>query len=215
MPVAISLTAVVHLFHNFFKASLYRHEIDIRIALQFGIPASFASILGAVLLKVLSSLSSWKQYVFLGIKGNFSPLYAVIGVLFLFFATLELIPLKKYQIKNSWIAGLCSGFLGGLSGYQGAIRSTFLLHSNLSAGAFIGTSALIAVAIDLFRLFVYGTSFFPLLENTGLILTSLLFSAGGTFLGTLYMQKITIHFIRKIITAALYFIGILITLGMI
>jgi len=53
---------------------------------------------------------------------------------------------------------LASGFFGGLSGNQGAIRSTVLIRAGLTPLGFAATGALAAIAIDLTRLVVYGTA---------------------------------------------------------
>jgi uncharacterized protein len=57
------------------------------------------------------------------------------------------------------LGGLLSGFFGGLSGLQGAIRSAFLVKSGLSKEAYIGTAVILACLIDITRLSVYATCF--------------------------------------------------------
>jgi hypothetical protein len=56
------------------------------------------------------------------------------------------------------VGALASGFFGGLSGNQGAIRSTVLIRAGLTPLGFAATGAAAAVAIDLTRLAVYGTA---------------------------------------------------------
>jgi hypothetical protein len=58
------------------------------------------------------------------------------------------------------LGGLLSGFFGGLSGLQGAMRSAFLIKAGLNKEAFIGTNTVSAVVVDVARLIVYGLSFF-------------------------------------------------------
>jgi len=52
-----------------------------------------------------------------------------------------------------------SGFFGGLSGLQGAIRSAFLIKSGLSKEAFIATAVVVSTFVDFTRLPVYATRF--------------------------------------------------------
>jgi hypothetical protein len=56
------------------------------------------------------------------------------------------------------VGALASGFFGGLSGNQGAIRSTVLIRAGLTPLGFAATGAAVAVVIDLTRLVVYGTA---------------------------------------------------------
>ncbi|MEZ4804275.1 MAG: hypothetical protein R2852_01970 [Bacteroidia bacterium] len=56
------------------------------------------------------------------------------------------------------IGGLISGFFGGLSGNQGALRSMFLLKSGLNKEAYIATGILIAFAVDITRLSVFQSN---------------------------------------------------------
>ena len=43
--------------------------------------------------------------------------------------------------------GLLSGFLGGLSGHQGALRSAFLIKCGLSKEVFIASGVVIALGL--------------------------------------------------------------------
>ena len=52
--------------------------------------------------------------------------------------------------------GLLSGFFGGLSGHQGALRSIFLVKSGTDPKRFAGTSATIAAMVDIARLAIYA-----------------------------------------------------------
>lgn len=130
---------------------------------------------------------------------------------------MEAFPHKIYRINNLFFGGAISGFFGGLSGNQGALRSVFLINTNLDERAFIGTNAVIAVAVDIIRLAVYSVTFQHLLTKGHAPLLSVAAIAGicGVFSGMALLKKITIVFIQKIIIALLYLIGILLTLGII
>jgi hypothetical protein len=47
------------------------------------------------------------------------------------------------------VGGILSGFFGGLSGIQGAIRSAFLVKSGLKKEAYIATGVVIACFVDI------------------------------------------------------------------
>mgnify|MGYP000679824147 CR=1 FL=1 len=63
------------------------------------------------------------------------------------------------------LGGVLSGFFGGLSGHQGALRSMFLVKCGLDATSFVATGVVIAIAIDLTRLALYGGNQATLLAN--------------------------------------------------
>ncbi|MCH7840454.1 MAG: hypothetical protein IID38_09520 [Planctomycetes bacterium] len=80
---------------------------------------------------------------------------ALIGV----FALFELLPrlrVVRFDRKYLTLGGVLSGFFGGLSGHQGALRSAFLAKVGVSKEAFVGTNAVIGLMVDLARLTVYA-----------------------------------------------------------
>lgn len=217
VPVAIGLTAIVHLIHNALKTGLLRESINWSVALKFGSTALLASIPGALLLKVLSELTPVTKYSFLGIKGELSILHICIGLLLILFATMEAFPNKIYRVKNLFLGGAISGFFGGLSGNQGALRSAFLINTHLNTKAFIGTNAVIAMTVDSSRLLIYSLSFHELLTKEYVPVLSVAVTAGfcGIFLGMALLEKITVAFIQKIIIILLYLLGFLLMIGII
>lgn len=50
--------------------------------------------------------------------------------------------------------GALSGFFGGLSGHQGALRTAFLIRAGLPKEVFVGTMVVSAVVVDLSRLLI-------------------------------------------------------------
>ena len=161
--VAVAATAVVHLANNSFRLLLVGRYADWRIALRFGLPAVLAAIPGAWLLGRLSGLPVLYRYA-LGTRAfEITPIKIAIGVLILGFAVFDLVPRFRsltFSPKYLPVGGVLSGFFGGLSGHQGAMRSMFLVKTGLESDAFIGTNSVIAVAVDITRLVVYGASFY-------------------------------------------------------
>ena len=68
------------------------------------------------------------------------------------FALLELVPSLEARIKFDKkylpLGGALSGFFGGISGHQGALRSAVLLKCGLEKEAFIATGVVCAVVVD-------------------------------------------------------------------
>ncbi len=217
LPIAIGLTAIIHLAHNLLKSGLLWKSIDWSIAIRFGGAALVASIPGALLLKGLSEVAPIKRYDFFSIHAEVSILHICIGLLLILFATLEAVPHKMAKIKNLFFGGALSGFFGGLSGNQGAFRSAFLMQVGRDKQEFIATNAIIAVAVDLARLTVYGLNFASLWENMSRTLLSVTIGSafGGICLGMILLKRITFHFIKRSIVTLLYLIAILFILGII
>jgi uncharacterized protein len=83
----------------------------------------------------------------------------IIGVLMIAFSLFELLPrFEKMEIDEKWLplGGLISGFFGGLSGHQGAVRSVFFSKAKIDKESFIATGIIISFMIDITRLSVYA-----------------------------------------------------------
>lgn len=85
----------------------------------------------------------------------------VIGSLIVLFALLELSPrFQALAFPPRWlpVGRALSGYFGGFSGNQGALRSVFLLKAGLSKDAFVATGVVSAVIVDAMRFSVYGAT---------------------------------------------------------
>lgn len=216
LPIAIGLAAVIHLLNSLLRTELLWKAIDWNIALRFGIPSLIAVVPGAWVLQELSKVAPIKTYTIFTIPAQISILHLCIGVLLIFFATMESLP-TQIKFKNLVIGGLFSGFFGGLSGHQGAIRSAFLINTGMGKEAFIGTNAIIGAVVDTTRLVIYSFSFGALLihVNQYLLMTAFGGALAGIFLGMILLKKVTIGFIQKLMIGLLYFLGFLLILGVI
>jgi len=216
VPVAVAATAVVHLANNLFKAALVGRKADWPVVVKFALPGAAAAMLGAVLLNLFASMPPVITYR-LGVKVHEVALVnLVIGVLIVGFSFLDLLPrFEKLAFDRKYLplGGLLSGFFGGLSGLQGALRSAFLIKAGLEKEAFIGTSTISAVIVDLARLLVYGLSFYTatfarIAPGLGaLILAATLAAFMGAFIGTRLMKKVTLRTVQIIVGIMLVVVG--------
>jgi len=111
---------------------------------------------------------------------------------------------------------LLSGFFGGLSGHQGALRAAFLAKSNLSAEIFISTSVCLSLLIDVVRIPIYFTS------NEGsiygywkTILLACIFAFIGSFFGKRLFTKKKVRNVRLIVAVFLFAMGTGMILGLV
>jgi len=155
IELAVASTAVVHFLNSLVKLGLVGRFADRRIVLRFGIPAIGAAFVGAWLLLQLSDIRPVADYSIGNWQATVLPAKLVVGALLLLITLLELSPRFEHLAlppKYVPLGGLLSGFFGGISGMQGALRSAFLIRLGLSKEAFIGTGVVVATMIDVTRL---------------------------------------------------------------
>ena len=220
VDVAIALTGIVHLFNNIFKVILVGKHANRRVLIRFGIPAVIAAFIGAWLLINLSDISAITRYDLMDKTFLITPIKLVIAVLLVFFSIFELLPAFKkmsFGEEKLPIGGILSGFFGGLSGHQGALRSAFLIKAGLTKEAFIGTGVIIACFIDFTRLAVYATriSTSGINDNLSLILSATLSAMAGALIGKWLLKKITLDLLHKFVAVMLILIGLALGLGII
>ena len=216
VDVAVGLTAIVHFLNNLFKLSFFGKNANWGIVLRFGLPAILAALLGAGALYWLANLAPITSYGLWGRELHVMPVKFVVSLLMIVFALFELVPsFEKIAFDKRYlpIGGLLSGFFGGLSGHQGALRSAFLLKSGLSKESFIGTGVVIACLVDFTRLSVYSTHFSrsEIKGNALLLLIAVSSAFLGVFLGSRMVKKVTMRSIQVIV--AFMLIGIALVLG--
>ena len=159
ISLAIGLTAIVHFLNNLFKLLLVGRHADRGTVWRFGLPALGGAWLGAWLLVRLAESPPLTAYMLFGMRHAIIPVKVVVAVLMIGFAFFEMLPrFQQLALDTRYLplGGMLSGFFGGLSGHQGALRSAFLIRSGLSKEQFIGTGVLIACLVDATRLAVYG-----------------------------------------------------------
>ncbi len=220
VEVAIALTAVVHLLNNLFKLALVGRAADLGVVLRFGLPALLAAALGAWLLIRLSDLSPLYNYTLFGRTNSVTLVKVVIGILLIFFALMELLPgLRALQFDREKlsIGGFLSGFFGGLSGNQGALRSAFLVRAGLSKEAFIATGTAIATMIDVSRISIYAARL-QAINWQGHATTLIIATASaflGAWLGSKLLKKVTLRFVQYVVAVMLFCIAIAMIIGLI
>lgn len=220
VPVAIALTAIVHLLNKMFKLALLWRHVNVHMLVHFGIPALLAAIPGALVLDYLSGIHALSSYKAFGSEHFIYPTKLAVGLLLIFFATAEWIPLLQKAALHRFglpLGGILSGFFGGLSGHQGAFRSAFLIQQPMSEVSFVATNAAVAAMVDTVRLVIYGLTFDRALMQgqSTLIVLAVAASFLGVFFGTRLLPKVTIGLIQKIVAVMMYGLGGLLCLGLI
>lgn len=220
VDVAIALTAIVHFLNNAFKFVLVKKHINWKIALQFGIPALLFSFIGAFLLDKITNTNILTEYTLNSKAFQITLMKIIVAVLLIFFAMFELVPkLKNLQFPEKYLSlgGMLSGFFGGLSGHQGALRSAFLTKVGLSKEAFIATGVVIACMIDVSRISVYFANISKVKDalNLNLIIVATLSAFVGVYFGNKLVKKITIATIQKIVAFMIILFAVALGFGIV
>lgn len=216
LPLAIAATAVVHFANNIFKFGLMARQADWRVVFRFGVPAALSAIVGAWVLVLFNNLPGLARYAIGTSEFEITVIGVVIGSLIVIFALLELS--KRFQalaLPPRWLplGGALSGFFGGLSGNQGALRSAFLLKTGLSKEAFVATGVVSAVIVDAVRLTIYGatllTDQFARSEAVLLpVMVATIAAFVGSFAGQRLLHKVTFRTVQLVVAVGMLLIGV-------
>lgn len=220
LDLAIALTAIVHFLNNIFKLALLGRHTDRGVLVRFGLPAIAASFVGAALLVALDDLAPLATWSAFGTSHDVHAVALVIAVVMIVFSLLELSTrLEHLHVDRRHLVagGLLSGFFGGLSGHQGALRSAFLVHANLSKEAFIATGVTIACLVDVSRLGIYArhVTSDALAPNLSLLVTATLAAFAGAYVGSRLMKKVTMRTVQRLVAVMLVVIALLLGSGVI
>ena len=192
---ALILVAFFHIFGNLGRITFFRHGLDKRLLLIFGVPSIILTILGALLV-------------------NYIPqdlLKLCLGIFLLIFSIVSFIkPKLKFNAskKNAVIGGSVSGFLAGLIGTGGALRSAFLTSFNLRKDVYIATAAAIAIAVDIIRIPIYFGSGFLEPKFYPYIPALFVIAIAGSYLGKKIVDKIPQNGFRKVVLIVITFISL-------
>lgn len=213
VEVAIALTGIVHLLNNFFKITLVGKHINWRMVLKFGITSVIGAFVGAALLLYLSKDVVLATYTLHGKLFSVTIIKLIIAILMIVFALFEAVPaLKKIQFAENklYAGGIISGFFGGLSGNQGALRSMFLIRCGLGKESFIATGIFIACMVDITRLSIYFTrlSSIPIQENITVLIMAIVSAFAGAYLGSKLLKKITLTTVQYAVTIMIILLAI-------
>lgn len=193
--LAIATVAVIHAAHNGWKLVLLKNNVDFTAVKRYG----WAMILGALI------------GAFLSTSINPKPLLIVVGVALIVLPILSITErwttYRLPEAEDRW-GGFGSGFMGGLTGHQGALRAMFLQRRLPDKTAYAATAALLALIVDLSRLPVYLISDGAgLVEYLPLVAGSVFSAIAGVHLGKRWLQKWKKSRITTMITVGIVLSG--------
>jgi len=194
---AVAVVAIVHGSHNAWKLKVLRESVDYSSVRRFGWAMVIGALLGATLNTVFES----------------NLLLLLVGV--------ALVVLPVLSVTERWtkirlpesedrIGGFGSGFFGGLTGHQGALRAMFLQKRLPDKAEYAATAAVLALVVDVTRIPVYvALEGWQILEAGWLIVGLVLAAILGVQLGKRWLKKWKSERIRIGILVAIVLSGLM------
>lgn len=196
LPAALLFVGVIHLCGDVWKVILFRRGLIWRLVLGFGLSGIIASYFGATFSLYAAAMPLKKA---LGV-------FLILYVVFLF-------------VKRDWAlpkthgtavcGGLLSGFFAGFFGVGGAVRGAFLAAYDLPKDVYVFTSGVIALFIDLTRVYRYvsgGTRIEGDLLHALLLCIPVSFI--GAWLAKRFLQKLPQRSFRFLVGLFLALVGL-------
>ncbi len=197
---ALVLVAISHISGNLGAVTFFRHGLDRKLILLFGLPSLFLTVAGA--------------YLVIYVPQNI--LQVLLG-LFLFLFSIYSLLNSNFKVNatktNTIIGGSLSGFFQGLLGVGGPLRGAFLISYNLDKFKYIATLAAIAVIIDAARIPIYFAN--NLLEPQFFYYIPILIVIGilGSYAGKRIVNKIPQNIFKKVVLVGIALASLLLICG--
>ncbi|MDB9834763.1 sulfite exporter TauE/SafE family protein [Candidatus Poseidoniaceae archaeon] len=194
---AVAVVAIVHGSHNAWKLKVLRQSVDYEAVKRYGWAMVVGALIGAALNTAVEA----------------DPLLLIVGI--------ALVMLPLLSISEKWtnyrlpeaedrIGGFGSGFFGGLTGHQGALRAMFLQKRLPDKAEYAATAAVLALVVDLTRIPVYvALEGWQILDAGWLILGLVLAAVLGVQLGKRWLKKWKSDTIRNGILIAIVASGLM------
>ena len=194
---AVAVVGIVHGSHNAWKLKVLRQSVDYEAVKRYGWAMVVGALIGAALNTAVEA----------------DPLLLIVGI--------ALVMLPLLSISEKWtnyrlpetedrIGGFGSGFFGGLTGHQGALRAMFLQKRLPDKSEYAATAAVLALVVDVTRVPVYvALEGWQILDAGWLILGLVLAAVLGVQLGKRWLKKWKSDTIRNGILLAIVASGVL------
>ena len=194
---AIAVVAIVHGAHNAGKLALLWENVDLEAFKRYGVWLILGSVVGALLQSRVPQ----------------RPLLGILGIALIVLPALTLSEKwTGYMMpeSNDRVGGFGSGFMGGLSGHQGALRAMFLSRRIPNKMSYAATASILALCVDLSRIPVY--LFYrseEVFSHYGLTIVLVISALLGARLGKVWLKNLDSILIRRGVMVGIIFSGFL------
>ena len=194
---AIAVVAIVHGAHNAGKLALLWENVDLEAFKRYGVWLILGSVVGALLQSRVPQ----------------RPLLVILGIALIVLPALTLSEKwTGYMMpeSNDRVGGFGSGFMGGLSGHQGALRAMFLSRRISNKMSYAATASILALCVDLSRIPVY--LFYrseEVFSHYGLTVVLVISALLGARLGKVWLKNLDSILIRRGVMVGIILSGFL------
>lgn len=199
--LAVAAVAIPHLVGTIQRFWILRRHVDRRVLLWFGLTSAAGGLAGALL----------------NASGTNRAIATVFGVVVALAGVSELtgwMTRVRWGRRAAWVAGLASGFLGGLVGNQGGIRSAALLGFDVPKESFVATATAIALFVDGARVPVYlATQGGDILAIWPFLVVATIGVVVGTAVGARILGGIAPRTFHRVVGLALLLLGLATIVG--
>jgi uncharacterized protein len=194
--LAVAAVSIPHIVGTAFRFWLLGGRADPKVLWTFGVTSAAGGLAGALLQE----------------RASTPALMVLFGALLLFTAGAELTGLverMRFRGPVASLAGAASGFLGGLVGNQGGIRSAALLGVDLPKHVFVATSTAVGLMVDGARVPVYLWHLHEQIRGiAGWVALATLGVVAGTLLGNRVLARIPERWFRRTVAVLLALLGV-------
>jgi len=194
--LAVTLVSIPHAAATALRLWRLRRFVDWRVFRGFGLASAAGGLAGALLHARASS----------------PALSVTLGALLVFAGVSSFTHLaERVRLRGAaaLVAGVLSGFFGGLVGNQGGIRSAALLGLDLSRDAFVATATAAALVVDVARVGFYVASDAGALARFApLLIVACAGALFGTIAGEGVLRRIPEAVFRRVVAATLIVLGV-------
>lgn len=189
------LVGLLHLITNLNKSFLLSQSIDWQLLLWLSIPAISMSILGAYLTTYIA------RELFLRILGIVLLIYAINALSYKYI---------KFPRRPSFsiLAGSLYGFVEGLTGIGGVLRTSIFYGYQLSPAVLIATSGFFALIVDIARVSTYLSKGLPDMFSWWHYLLFAIIATAGSIVGRSLIRVLPAKFISYLIIAAIALVSL-------
>lgn len=194
MKVAVAAVSIPHVLATALRFWMLRRHLDRHILVTFGVTSAIGGLAGAI------------AHTFFGGR----VLAVILGVLLMFTGITGLLRFQfRFHGATAYGAGAVSGFLGGLVGNQGGIRTGAMLGFDVPRDAFVATSTAIGLIVDGARMPVYvWKEGYALRGLIPLIVIAVIGALAGTLAGRAILGRIPEPAFKRVISALILVLGI-------
>ncbi len=196
MKSAVAAISIPHVLGTGVRFWTLRGRVNRKVLWGFGIMSAAGGLIGALLHEKLNNP------VLIAVFGGLLVFAGLTGVT-------SLAARMRFAGPLAWVAGGVSGFLGGLVGNQGGIRSAAMLGFEIPRQEFVATATAIALFVDAARVPVYVSNEHR--QMTAVWLWLVVATAGvlvGTLLGLGALRHVSEKRFRQVVSFVIFALGV-------